>query len=142
MNNYFIECINEAQIAETNGDVPIGSVIVLNNQIIGRGHNNRLLSKDVTAHAEVLAIHEAASKIGDWRLDGCDLYVTLEPCAMCKEIIKESRINNVYYLVSKDNYKHSSDKTNFKIYDEDSFQQEILKYKDNLSNFFKANCNR
>ena len=142
MNNYFIECLKEAQIAESNGDVPIGSIIVFNNKIIGRGHNNRLLSKDVTAHAEVLAIREAADKIGDWRLDDCDLYVTLEPCAMCKEIIKESRINNVYYLVSKDNYKHSSDKTEFTCYDDESFQQNISDYKEKLSNFFKVNCNR
>lgn len=88
MNKYFIECMKEAQIAESNGDIPIGSVAVFNNEIVGRGHNNRLLSKDVTAHAEVLAIREAADKLGDWRLDQCDLYVTLEPCAMCKEIIK------------------------------------------------------
>ena len=142
MNNYFIECIKEASLAEMNGDVPIGSVVVFNNEIIGRGHNNRLLSKDVTAHAEVLAIHEAAEKIGDWRLEKCDLYVTLEPCAMCKEIIKESRINRVHFLISKDNYKHSSNKTEFCCYENKSFQQDILNYKEKLSNFFKVNCNR
>lgn len=142
MNKYFIECMKEAQIAESNGDIPIGSVAVFNNEIVGRGHNNRLLSKDVTAHAEVLAIREAADKLGDWRLDQCDLYVTLEPCAMCKEIIKESRINKVYYLVSKDDYKHSFDKTLFNIYEDKSFQQEISDYKDKLSNFFRVNCNR
>lgn len=142
MNKYFIECMEEARIAESNGDIPIGSVVVFNNEIIGRGHNNRLLSKDVTAHAEILAIREAANKLGDWRLDQCDLYVTLEPCAMCKEIIKESRINKVYYLVSKDDYKHSFDKTLFNIYEDKSFQQEISDYKDKLSNFFRVNCNR
>lgn len=142
MNKYFIECMEEARIAESNGDIPIGSVVVFNNEIIGRGHNNRLLSKDVTAHAEILAIREAANKLGDWRLDQCDLYVTLEPCAMCKEIIKESRINKVYYLISKDDYKHSSDKTMFNIYEDKSFQQEISNYKDKLSNFFRVNCNR
>lgn len=142
MNKYFIECMEEARIAESNGDIPIGSVVVFNNEIIGRGHNNRLLSKDVTAHAEILAIREAANKFGDWRLDQCDLYVTLEPCAMCKEIIKESRINKVYYLVSKDDYKHSFDKTLFNIYEDKSFQQEISDYKDKLSNFFRVNCNR
>lgn len=142
MNNYFTECMKEAHIAESNGDIPIGSVIVLNDEIIGRGHNNRLYSKDVTAHAEIIAIREAADKIGDWRLDQCDLYVTLEPCAMCKEVIKEARINKVYYLVSKDDYKHSFNKTSFIKYEEKSFQQEISEYKHKLSNFFKVNCNR
>lgn len=142
MNNYFIECINEAQKSLKNGDVPIGSIVVFNNEIIGRGHNERLLSKDVTAHAEILAIREASHNIGDWRLENCDLYVTLEPCAMCKEIIKESRIRNVHYLISKDDYKHSFNKTQFNCYEDKSFQQSVLDYKNELSDFFKVNCNR
>jgi tRNA(adenine34) deaminase len=142
MNIFFEECIKEANIAYSNGDVPIGSIIVFNNEIIGRGHNNRLLSKDVTDHAEVIAIREASKYINDWRLDNCDLYVTLEPCHMCTEIIRESRIKNVYYLISKDSYKHPFNGTKFNLYSDESFQQKIDEYKDKLSKFFTINCNR
>lgn len=142
MKDFFEICIEEAEIAYKNNDVPIGAVIVFNNKIISKGHNNRSISNDVTDHAEIIAIREAANLLGDWRLDKCDLYVTLEPCAMCKEVIRESRINNVYYLLRKEDYKHSFSKTNFKCVDNNSFQQLIFDYKSKLSTFFKINCNR
>ncbi len=89
----------EAQIAmDVSDDVPVGAVIVdENGEIIARGRNERELSKDPTAHAEILAIREAAEKLGDWRLNGLTLVVTLEPCVMCAGAIQAARINKVVF---------------------------------------------
>ena len=73
----------EAEIAESLGEVPIGAVVVLDDQIIGRGHNLREISNDPTTHAEIIAIRQAAKQLSSWRLLDCTLYVTLEPCVMC-----------------------------------------------------------
>ena len=89
--------IKEAMAAEDAGDVPIGAVVVREGRIIGRGHNQRELLKDPTAHAEMLALTAASSSIGSWRLEGCTLYVTLEPCAMCAGAIILSRIEEVHF---------------------------------------------
>lgn len=89
----------EAQIAmDVSDDVPVGAVIVdEKGEIIARGRNERELSKDPTAHAEILAIREAAEKLGDWRLNGLTLVVTLEPCVMCAGAIQAARINKVVF---------------------------------------------
>jgi tRNA(adenine34) deaminase len=89
----------EAQIAmDVSDDVPVGAVIVdEKGEIIARGRNERELSKDPTAHAEILAIREAAEKLGDWRLNGMTLVVTLEPCVMCAGAIQAARINKVVF---------------------------------------------
>lgn len=89
--------IDEARQAEVLGEVPIGAIVVHDGQIIGCGHNMREKFQDATYHAEVLAIMEACSALKSWRLEGCDLYVTLEPCIMCSGAIINSRIENVYY---------------------------------------------
>ncbi len=94
------EAIREAQIAQSKKEVPIGAIVVYENQIIGRGHNLRETSFDATAHAEIIAIRDANQKIGAWRLADCDLYVTLEPCPMCAGAILQARIKNVYYGAS------------------------------------------
>ena len=75
--------IDQAYIAEENGDVPIGCVIVHENRVIARAQNQREQLQDPTAHAEIIALTQAAEAIGSWRLEGCTLYVTLEPCPMC-----------------------------------------------------------
>lgn len=137
--NYMEEAIKEADIAYLNNEVPIGAVIVMNNQIIARAHNERIASNDVTDHAEVRAIRTASNVIGDWRLNGCDLYVTVEPCTMCKEIIKASRIDNVYYLLEKSPLKKEYNKTNICSYSDRALEN---KYKEKLNNFFNTNCNR
>jgi tRNA(adenine34) deaminase len=82
-----------AREAERGGDVPIGAVIVQGDAIIARGANRTVRNQDPTAHAEVLAIREAASKLKSWRLSGCSLYVTLEPCAMCAGAIVLARLD-------------------------------------------------
>ena len=86
-----------ARIAAEWGEVPVGAVVVKDGVIIGEGHNRPRESHDPTAHAEIVAIRAAAAKLGNERLDGCDLYVTLEPCAMCAGAIAHARVARLYY---------------------------------------------
>lgn len=98
MNNpYMMQAIIEARKAFELGEVPVGAVIVCDGKIIARAYNLRETSNQAIAHAETLAIQEACSKRGSWRLDDCDLYVTLEPCPMCAGAIINARIKSVYY---------------------------------------------
>lgn len=94
---WMLEAIIEAREAEAITEVPIGAVIVYEGRIIGRGHNLRETSLDPTAHAEMIAIREASQRLGAWRLSGCTLYVTLEPCPMCAGAIVQSRIDRVVF---------------------------------------------
>lgn len=87
--------IREARKAEKLNEVPIGCVIVYEGKIIARGYNRRNTDKNTLAHAELLAIKKASKKLGDWRLEGCTLYVTLEPCQMCAGAIVQARIDKV-----------------------------------------------
>lgn len=89
--------IREAERAFEEGEVPVGCIIVHDGQIIGKAHNQREVLQDPTAHAEVLAITQAATHLRSWRLEGARLYVTLEPCAMCAGAIILARIDEVYY---------------------------------------------
>ena len=94
------EALKEAKKAELIDEVPIGCVIVKNDKIIARGHNQRETKQSPIGHAEIVAINKAAKKLNSWRLEGCDIYVTLEPCIMCSGAIIQSRINKVYYGAS------------------------------------------
>lgn len=94
---YMRLAIAEARKAEVLDEVPIGAIVVYNGKVIGRGHNMREKFQDVTYHAEMLAIMEACTALHSWRLEDCDLYVTLEPCIMCSGAIINARIKNVYY---------------------------------------------
>ncbi len=89
--------IRQAEIAEQNGDVPIGAVIVHNNQIIAKAYNQREQLKDPTAHAEIIALTQAAAALDTWRLNGCTIYVTLEPCPMCAGALVLARIDRLVY---------------------------------------------
>lgn len=91
------EAILEARKAEALGEVPIGAVIVKDGTVIGRGHNLRETGRDPTLHAEMIAIREASERLGAWRLLGCTLYVTLEPCPMCAGAIVQARVPTVVY---------------------------------------------
>lgn len=91
------EAIAEAMKAERIGEVPIGAVIVKDDQVIGRGYNLRETELDPTAHAEMVAIRNACEQLGAWRLLDCTLYVTLEPCPMCAGAIVQSRVKRVVY---------------------------------------------
>ena len=96
--SYFMDtAINEAKAAALRNEVPVGAVLVKDRMVIAQNGNRILELKDPTAHAEILVIREAAHKLGNERLVGCILYVTLEPCAMCAAAISLSRINRLYY---------------------------------------------
>lgn len=89
--------IEEAMLASAHGDIPVGAVIVYQGTIIGRGHNERELHHDPTAHAEIVAMRKASARLGDWQLNGATLYCTLEPCCMCAGAIVQARIARVVY---------------------------------------------
>ncbi len=90
----------EARAALDHGDVPVGAVVVHDGRVIAGRHNERELGADPTAHAEVLALRDAARRLGQWRLDECSLYVTLEPCAMCAGAIVNARLGRLVYAAT------------------------------------------
>ena len=95
VNKYMREALLEAEKAAELEEVPVGAVIVRDDEIIARGYNRTRTDNDPTAHAEMIAIRQAAAKLGGWRLTGCTMYVTLEPCSMCAGAIVWSRIENL-----------------------------------------------
>jgi len=94
---YMRMAIDAAQVAEENGDVPIGTVIVHEGRVIARAYNQREQLKDPTAHAEIIALTQAAAALGMWRLHGCTIYVTLEPCPMCAGAMVMARLDRLVY---------------------------------------------
>ena len=91
------EALGEAHLAWAAGEVPVGAVVVRDGQVVGRGWNRPISTEDPTAHAEVVALRDAARQLGNYRLTGCTLYVTIEPCAMCTGAIFHARIARVVY---------------------------------------------
>lgn len=91
------EALRQAKKAAAIGEMPVGAVVVRGDEIISRGYNKRETKKNALLHAEVIAIDRACKKLGGWRLPGCELYVTLEPCPMCAGAILNSRIERVYF---------------------------------------------
>ena len=89
---YMKEAVRQAKKASALGEVPIGCVIVYEDKIIARGYNRRMVDQNVLSHAEIIAIRKACKKMGDWRLENCTLYVTLEPCPMCAGAIVQARV--------------------------------------------------
>ena len=131
MNEKFmLEALKQAKKAYNRGEVPVGAVIIKNNKIIAKSYNKIEKKQDSTSHAEINVIKLASKKLKNWRLIECDLYVTLEPCDMCKGAIKNSRIENVYFLVSKK--EENIQKTIYKTIE--NYQTEYL---DLLQGFFK-----
>ncbi|MBR1884164.1 MAG: nucleoside deaminase [Clostridia bacterium] len=97
MDKYMVEALKEAKKAERIYEVPIGAVIVKDGEVIAKAHNMREKKQSSLAHAEVLCIEKACKKLNSWRLDNCELYVTLEPCLMCSGAITQARIKKVYF---------------------------------------------
>lgn len=95
--NFMAEALEEARAALDEGELPVGCVIVKDGEIIARGRNCRERLNDPAGHAEVVAIRAAAGYLGDWRLSGCEMYVTLEPCPMCAGAISQARIKRLYF---------------------------------------------
>lgn len=94
---YMLAALEQAQMAGSCDEVPVGAVVVRGDEIVGRGFNQPIRGHDPTAHAEVMALRDAATRIGNYRLPGCELYVTLEPCAMCSGAIMHARIARVIF---------------------------------------------
>ena len=117
-----------------NNDVPVGAVIVKDGKVLAFGYNTREKDQNVLGHAEINALLEAQKILNNWNLSGCDLYVTLVPCSMCLEIIKQSRIDTIYYLLDKPASKKEFYKTKMQKINDASYEN---KYADILSDFFK-----
>ena len=97
IHQFMAEALALASEASAGGDVPVGALVVRNGEIIGRGSNRTVRDQDPTAHAEIVAIREGAAALGSWRLEGCELFVTLEPCAMCAGAIVLARLDRVTF---------------------------------------------
>lgn len=95
--DYMALALDEARLALERGDVPVGAVLVCDGEIVARGHNTREALHDPTGHAELNAIREGAARLGRWRLHGCTLYVTLEPCPMCAAALVQARLERLVY---------------------------------------------
>ncbi len=130
---YMREAIKQARKAAKIDEVPIGCVIVYDDKIIARGYNRRNTDKSTLAHAEIIAIRKAAKVIGDWRLEGCTIYITLEPCPMCAGAIVQARIprvvvgamnpkagcaGSVINLLQMDGFNHKAELTSGVLVDE------------------------
>lgn len=98
--------IEEAKRALEENEVPVGCVIVKNDQILALSHNMKEQMNSATKHAEILAIEEASSKLNNWRLDDCDVYITLEPCPMCASALKQARVSHIFCGLSNSDSKN------------------------------------
>jgi len=116
MNEYYMNiAIKEAKKALKHNEVPVGAVIIKNNKIISKAFNKKEKTKNAIKHAEIIAISKACKKIKNWRLDDCEIYVTMEPCMMCCGAIEQSRIKKIVYGVKNKNYGYTSNLKNVEI---------------------------
>jgi tRNA(adenine34) deaminase len=121
--------------AKKKNEVPVAAIIIYKNKIIASSYNKREKNNNVLGHAEIICIKKAAKKLKTWKLDECKLYVSLEPCSMCKCIINEARISNVFYLIKKLENKKEYNHTNYKKIDEINLENKIKLI---MKNFFKS----
>lgn len=119
---YLKKIIDLAEKAYLINEVPVGAIVVKNGKIIGKGYNKKEKTKSPLMHAEIIAVDEACKYCNDWRLDDCDMYVTMKPCKMCFGLIVETRIKNVYYILDRN---------------EQMFDNKCVKIQDeNLENYY------
>ena len=105
MNKKYMKiAIMQAKKALKNNEVPVGAVIIKDNKIISKAYNKKEKTKNSTKHAEIIAISKACKKLKNWRLEDCEIYVTMEPCMMCSGAIEQSRIKKIVYGVKNENY--------------------------------------
>ncbi len=144
MNRDFLElAFKYAELAFKDNEVPIGAVIVKDGDVISYGFNQKEKEQSVLKHAELIAIENASKKLNNWRFDGCDIYVTLDPCPMCASAIKQARIRNVYSALSNSDSSNLSiiqeifkkDSTNPDVHFETNL--DVEKSKKILNDFFK-----
>ena len=128
-----------SDISIKNDDFPVSAIIFNDNyEIISEGYNKRNLSNKTVDHAEIIAITAANEKLNSWRLDDCNMIVTLEPCDMCNTVIREARLKKVFYIVPRYEYKNISNKTIFEKFDfcDKKYDKKTSKYIREISNFF------
>ncbi|MEC8753508.1 MAG: nucleoside deaminase [Verrucomicrobiota bacterium] len=124
LDNFYMQiALEEACLAEKNGDIPCGAIIVLDDRIIAKAHNQIELLNDPTAHAEILAITQAANTIKNWRLNDCIMYVTKEPCVMCSGAIVSARIKKVVWAMTD---KKCGGMSKFNILSNDNLNHKVL----------------
>ena len=137
-NNFFSEIIKLAIKAEKNNCVPVGAIVIKNNKIIGKGYNKKEKTNNPMDHAEIIAIKKAAQKLKSWRMPDCEIYVTMEPCAMCQQVIAECRIKNVHYLIENRKQTNTTNnilnKINIKKENEHIYVDDYFKI---ITDFFK-----
>jgi len=119
--------------AYKKNEVPISCVLVKNKEIISKAYNKKNIKKNPLLHAEIICLQKAYRKLKRWNLNDCVLYVSLEPCDMCKKIIEESRIKSVYYILKKGNITNKYTKTKY----EQTYTMHKENYKEFIENFFK-----
>ena len=134
MGDYLTKIIELSKKSLESGDVPIGAIIVKNGKIIGEGYNTREKNNDVMGHAEINAIKDASKNLNNWNLHGSVMYVTLKPCSMCLSVIRESRVDFVYYLLDKPEKKFEYSRTAIHNFDDENAKEEYLGI---LQDFFK-----
>ena len=120
---YMKMALAEARKAYQRKEVPIGAVVVCNDQVVGRGFNRREQTQDPTSHAEMIALREAAENEASWRLEDCQLYVTLEPCPMCAGAILQSRLKRLIYGASDP--KAGAVRSLYQLLDDDRFNHQV-----------------
>ena len=120
--------LEEAQKAFKKGEIPVGAVIVKDGIIVSKAHNLKETKNNAIKHAEIIAIEKACAKLHNWRLDDCDLYVTLEPCSMCKEVIRKSRIKNTYYFINQNEHLTEKEPNFIKIEDKINFSNKLTQF--------------
>ena len=131
---YMKEALKQAQKAYDLGEVPVGAVIVKDGKIIGRGYNSKEKKYDTTKHAEIIAIQKASKKMKSWRLNNCEMYVTLEPCSMCAGAIIQARIKKVY--IGAMDYKTGACGSVLNLFDDFKFNH----YVENENGILKNGC--
>ena len=105
MNEYYMKiALKLAKKALKQGEVPVGAIVIKNNKIIAKAYNKKEKTRDVIKHAEIIAISKACRKLKNWRLENCEMYVTMEPCMMCSGAIEQSRLKKIVYGVKNENY--------------------------------------
>ncbi len=125
---YYELLLKLAKKAACKDEVPVSAILVKNNKVLAKAYNTRISHHSVCDHAEMLVIKKASRKLHDWRLEDCDVYVTLKPCNMCEAALKQARIKNVYYILDKLPFKKEYNQTNIKQTYVREQQEEYLHY--------------
>ncbi|MBR2603946.1 MAG: nucleoside deaminase [Bacilli bacterium] len=109
-------------------EVPVAALIVKEGKIIAKAYNKTNISNNVLDHAEIICINKASKRLHNWRLNDCELYVTLEPCSMCKEVIKKSRVGKVYYILNQNEYETESNPSYIKLVDNINIEGKLKQF--------------